>query len=175
VEFLEPLLAALRPVVTAEAIKVLDEIAARAASGAEEDIRQAERDLLAWITRHRDCGHGGDLTGITERLDRIETTLKEIKMSQSDIDSATSAIQAEVADLGTQDAAILAAQQAFAAEIAGLQGAGADTSGLVAATAALLQAQGANDSTVAALTAASEPAPASPPADGGDGSVPAGQ
>ena len=89
-------------------------------------------------------------------------------MSQSDIDSATAEIEAEVADLGTQDAAILAAQNAFTAEIAALNGQGVNTTALVAATAKLLAAQGADDAAVAALTAAATPpappAPAPAPA-----------
>jgi len=88
-------------------------------------------------------------------LARIESTQEKILMSQADINSAVSQENAEVADLATQDAAILAAQTALTAEIATLQAAnpGVDTSGLVTATAALLTAQGADDSTVAALTA----------------------
>lgn len=77
---------------------------------------------------------------------------------QDDINAADTQIEAEVADLGTQDAAILAAQNAFAATIAGLQGQGVNTAQLVTDTAALLKAQGADDATVAALTAAATPA-----------------
>ena len=81
--------------------------------------------------------------------------------AQDDINAADAQIEADVADLGTQDAAIEAAQQQLLATIQGLQSQGVDTTKLVADTAALLQAQGANDATVAALTAASAP-PAAP-------------
>jgi hypothetical protein len=84
---------------------------------------------------------------INEKADLIMT-------AQDDINAADQAIQAEVADLGTQDAAILAAQEKFQATIAGLQGAGVNTSQLVADVALLVQAHGASDATVAALTAA---------------------
>jgi hypothetical protein len=100
---------------------------------------------------------------ILRALSEIDRKLELIIMSQQDIDTVTGQIEAEVTDLGTQDAAILAAQNAFAAEITTLQGQGVDTSKLVAAAQQLLTAQGADDATVAALTAAANPAPAPAP------------
>ena len=102
------------------------------------------------------------LREINARLHRIEQQQEKIIMSQSDIDNATAEIEAEVTDLATQDAAILAAQNEFTAELAALNGQGVNTTALVAAAAKLLAAQGANDTTVAALTAAA--APPAPPA-----------
>jgi hypothetical protein len=116
---------------------------------------------MALFTRRRE---------ILRALEEINEKLGEILMSQSDIDNVTAEIEAEVTDLGTKDAAILAAQNAFTAEIATLQGQGVNTTALVAAAAQLVAAHGANDSTVAALTAASAPpapAPAPVPAPAG--------
>lgn len=90
------LIAILRPVVTAEAVRVLDQIAEKAASGAEEDIRQAERDLLAWITRERDCGHGSDIAAVQEHLSRIDTKLEKIMTDQEQIDAEAAQIEADV-------------------------------------------------------------------------------
>ena len=101
------------------------------------------------------CDHGDilrELRAIRGQLNRIEKKEKTIMASQDDINAATAQIDTEVADLGTQDAAILAAQNALVTVITGLQNSGVDTSALVTATAALLTAQGADDATVTALT-----------------------
>ena len=95
---------------------------------------------------------------LQQQLNELNSKMDAIMTAQDDINAADAAIESEVADLGTQDAAILAAQQSFAATIAGLQGQGVNTAQLVADTAALLKAQGADDATVAALTAAAAPA-----------------
>lgn len=78
--------------------------------------------------------------GLDCRLASIEKILKEILMSQSDIDAATSQIQATETDL-------LAASQNIAAEIAALKSANPtlDLSGLEAAVAQLPAAQAAVD------------------------------
>ena len=81
------------------------------------------------------------LCEINAQYGAINEKLENILMSQSDIDAATAQIEAEVADIATQDAAILAAQNAFTAEIATLKGQGVNTTALVAATAQLLTAQ----------------------------------
>ena len=98
----------------------------------------------------------------TQALNNLNTKADNIMSEQANIDAVTTGIESEVADLGVQDAAILAAQQAFAAELA-VVGKTVDTTKLVAAAAALLTAQGADDATVAALTAAAAP-PVVPPA-----------
>jgi hypothetical protein len=98
------------------------------------------------------CGMNG--AAILAALETIRKQGVKIMSAQDDINAADAQIEAEVADIATQDAAILAAQEQFVTTIQGLQGQGVDTSQLVADTAALLQAQGANDATVAALTAA---------------------
>jgi chromosome segregation ATPase len=151
-EFLAPLIAALRPALTAEAVKVLDQIAAKAASGAEPDIRQAERDLLAWLAR-RDCGHGAHLAVITERLDRIDNRLETLMSEQSQLDADVQSIEGSVA-------AIAAAVTAVQAELSALQNSNPalDLTGLNQAVSDLAGAT----SSVQAL------APAAPPADGGD-------
>jgi uncharacterized protein (DUF3084 family) len=97
------------------------------------------------------------LDALTATVDILMTKADRIMTSQDDINAADAQIQAEVADLGTQDAAILAAQEKFQATIAGLQGGGVNTTQLVADTANLLQAMGASDATVAALTTAAGP------------------
>ena len=139
------------------------------AETAAQDAAAAEHDLACWIaslTAPGACSCHGEITAqlgaIRAQLDRMEVTEGKILMSQSDIDAATSQIQSEVTDLGTQDAAILAAQNAFTTALQAVQGQGVNTTALVAATAQLLQAQGADDSTVAALTAASQPATPAP-------------
>lgn len=119
-----------------------------------------EREILAALEEIKQLveANNQELAAVNQRLERIE-------MSQSDIDAVTSQIEGEVTDLGTQDAAILAAQNAFAAEIATLEGAGVNTANLVAAAAQLATAFGANDTDVANLTAASTAtsAPVTPP------------
>jgi hypothetical protein len=97
------------------------------------------------------------LLAIQRSLNELNSKMDAIMTAQDDINAADAQIEAEVADLGTQDAAILAAQQQLLATIAALQGQGVNTAQLVADTAALLQAQGASDATVAALTAAAAP------------------
>lgn len=136
---------------------------------AEADPEQGLDHLAKFIASLiREGATTDELREILARLDRIEQTLKEIKMSQSDIDSAVATDTALLSDLTAQTAAISAAQTALAAEIASLQGAGVDTSGLDAINAQLAAAQAPLDAAVAALTASSQPAP---PADGTDGSV----
>ena len=83
---------------------------------------------------------------------------------QANIDAAVAQDTAAVTDLGTQDAAIVAAQNALLAEIQTLQTQGVDTTQLAAASASLATALGANDQTVAALTAAAQPGTPQPPA-----------
>jgi hypothetical protein len=75
--------------------------------------------------------------------------------AQDDINAAVAEDNTLLADLTTQTAAIAAAQQAFATEIANLQSQGVDTSALDAANAQLAAAQAPLDAAVAALTAAS--------------------
>jgi hypothetical protein len=87
-------------------------------------------------------------------VDALQLKADAIMTEQADINAADAAIEGDLADSATRDAAILAAQQKLLATIAGLQGSGVNTAQLVADTAALLQAQGADDATVAALTAA---------------------
>lgn len=77
--------------------------------------------------------------------------------SQDDIDAAVAEDSTLLSDLTVQVAAVTAAQQAFAAEIAALQTQGVDTSGLVTANAQLAAAQAPLDAAVAALTAAATP------------------
>lgn len=113
--------------------------------------------------------HGGgqpSLASLEHLLGLILEKLEKITMSQSDIDAAVSTDTALLNDLATQTAAIGAAQTAFAAEIATLQAAGVDTSGLDAVNAQLAAAQAPLDAAVAAISAASAPpaAPAAPAA-----------
>lgn len=96
-------------------------------------------DLIAW--------------GVLELLRKVDIVSQE----QQDVDAATAQDTAAVADLGTQDAAIEAAQAELLAQIQSLQGQGVNTASLAAASASLATALGANDSTVAALTAAAQP------------------
>jgi hypothetical protein len=91
---------------------------------------------------------------IAQQLAVLTSQIGRIMTAQDDINAADAAIEGELADSATRDAAILAAQEKLLATIAGLQSAGVSTTQLVADTAALLQAQGADDATVAALTAA---------------------
>jgi len=95
------------------------------------------------------------LDRIDAQLCAINEKLENIIMSQSDIDAAVATDTALLADLTTQTAAIAAAQAAFAAEIATLQGQGVDTSALDAINAQLAAAQAPLDAAVTALTAAS--------------------
>jgi hypothetical protein len=107
------------------------------------------------------------LREINQKLAAIQKTLGVIVTTQDEVNAADTAMEGEIADLATKDEAIAAAQAQLLATIQGLQGAGVDTTKLVADTAALLQAQGADDATVAALTAAAAPAapaPDAPPA-----------
>ena len=88
------------------------------------------------------CPHcGNDSMAILVKLDTMQITLKEIQMSQSDIDAATSAIQATEAD----DAVVVANIQA---ELAALKAANpaVDTTALDAAVAGLPAAQASLDS-----------------------------
>jgi septal ring factor EnvC (AmiA/AmiB activator) len=121
-----------------------------------------EREILAALTAIKQ-----ELAVMNGRLDVTNQKLEKIAMSQSDIDTVTNQIEGEVTDLNTQDAAILAAQDAFAAEIATLQGQGFNTANLVAAAAQLATAFGANDTDVANLTAASAATPTPAPAPSG--------
>lgn len=98
---------------------------------------------------------------ILRSLQELHAKVDILMTQQDDINAADTAIESEVADLATNDAAIEAAQAQLLATITGLQGQGVNTAQLVADTAALLQAHGASDATVAALTAAAAP-PATP-------------
>jgi hypothetical protein len=91
---------------------------------------------------------------LQQLLLELNAKMDVVMTAQDDINAADAEIQAEVADLGVQDAAILAAQNAFAATIATLKAGGVNTAQLVADTALLLKAHGADDAAVAALTAA---------------------
>jgi hypothetical protein len=102
---------------------------------------------------------------LAARLDAIDRKLEMIMAAQDDIDAAVAEDSTLLADLSAQVTAVAAAQAAFAAEIASLQSAGVDTSGLVTVNAALAAAQAPLDAAVAALTAAS--APPAPPAPAG--------
>lgn len=94
--------------------------------------------------------------GIEQALRRIEGKVDRILAAQDDIDQVTTAIEGEVTELGTEDAAIATAQAELIAQIAAL-GTTVDTTKLVAAAADLLTAQGVDATTVAALTAAAAP------------------
>lgn len=97
------------------------------------------------------------LNHIDAQICAINANIEEIKMSQSDIDAAVATDTALLSDLTTQTAAIAAAQAAFAAEIATLQGQGVNTDALDAINAQLAAAQAPLDAAVSALTAASAP------------------
>jgi hypothetical protein len=97
---------------------------------------------------------------IIRLLREQSAVLEKIMTSQQEIDTVTGEIQAETADAATRDAAILAAQQAFSAELATVAGQGVNITPLVTAAQAMLTAQGVDDATVAALAAAAA-APAS--------------
>lgn len=140
---------------------------------AEQDPEAGLRNLARFIAGLiRDGAASSELREILARLDAIEHTLKEIQMSQSDIDAAVATDTALLGDLTTQTAAIGAAQAAFAAEIASLQSQGVDTSGLDAINAQLAAARAPLDAAVAALTAASgTPGATQPNPAAGDGSA----
>lgn len=106
---------------------------------------------------------GGILGRIDTELHDINEKLEAIKMSQSDIDAAVATDTALLNDLTTQTAAITAAQQALATEIANLQAQGVNTQALDAINTQLAAAQAPLDAAVSALTATAAP-PAAPPA-----------
>jgi peptidyl-tRNA hydrolase len=104
----------------------------------------------------------GQLAGLPDLLARIEATQKEIIMSQSDIDAATTQLTSDATVMQAVAADLGAAVTNITAEIAALQANGVNTAALDAAVAPLAAIQQSLQAADASVDALETPPPAPP-------------
>lgn len=100
-------------------------------------------------------GHQDPLEALLSGQHHLDRKLDTIMSKQDNIDADVVAINAALADIATQTAAVVTGQAALDTAIADIKGslpADVDTTALDAAAAQLATATGALDSTVSALT-----------------------